>query len=168
MIDKSLHADVIIVGGGLTGCTLACLLAENDIHCLIISNRSPAMEKSSRQDPRTLAITRGSENILRAACAWQHLDPDNIGYFREMFVWDENGDGDIHFDSAELCEASLGTIIGQSALEQALQNQCKRYESIEWIRSTPVSFTRDNSKITISLEYLRADCDSVCLSIYWF
>ena len=130
MIAQSLHADVIIVGGGLTGCTLACLLAENDIHCLIITNQSPSPDKITGQDPRTLAITRGSENILRAAGAWQHLDPGNIGYFREMFVWDENGDGDIHFDSAELCEASLGTIIGQSVLEQALQDQTRQYENI--------------------------------------
>lgn len=152
MIDQSLHADVIIVGGGLTGCTLASLLAKNNIRCLITSNQPPVTDQINKQDPRTLAITRGSENILRAAGAWQYLDPENIGYFREMFVWDENGDGDIHFDSAELCEPALGTIIEQSALELALQNQTRQCESIEWIQSTPVSFARDKTKITINLE----------------
>ena len=149
MINQSLHADVIIVGGGLTGSSLACLLAKNNIRCLIIT---PGMEKSGGQDPRTLAITRGSENILRATGAWQRLDPEDIGYFREMFVWDENGDGDIHFDCAELGEPCLGTIIAQSMLEQALQDQTRQHENIEWVQSTPLSFTRDKTKITIRLK----------------
>ena len=152
MIDQSLHSNVIIVGGGLTGCSLACLLAKNNIRCLVISKQPPVEEKNTGQDPRTLAITRGSENILRATGAWQLLDPEKIGYFREMFVWEENGDGDIHFDSADLCEPSLGTIIEQSALEQALQNQARQCENIDWIQSTPSSFARDKTKITIKLE----------------
>ena len=113
---KSSH-DVIIVGGGLVGCTLAILLAQKNIRCLIIEEHIHFAKKKKKTDPRTLAITRGSENILRTTGTWENLKQDKIGYFREIFVWDENGDGDIRFDSDELCEPTLGTIKTRQSLE---------------------------------------------------
>lgn len=118
-VSRTLDADVIIVGGGLAGCTLAALLAQQGLHCQVLEERD-SVAALQRQDPRTLAITRASENILRAAGAWQNLPADRIGVFRKMFVWEEGG-GDIEFDSATLCEPTLGYIIEQNALERALQ-----------------------------------------------
>jgi 2-octaprenylphenol hydroxylase len=152
MNDRSLHADVIIVGGGLAGCTLAILLAQKNIRCLLIEEHIHFTKKKKKTDPRTLAITRGSENILRTTGAWENLKQDKIGYFRKMFVWDENGDGDIRFDSAELCEPTLGTIIEQTALELALQKQTEQFDCIEWIQSKLIAFEREEKKITIELE----------------
>jgi len=113
-------ADVIIVGGGLAGATLALLLAGQGLRCVLLEERN-VETTSGRTDPRALAITRASENILRSARAWEYLPQDRIGYFRQMHVWDENGTGDIKFDSAELCESTLGYIIEQTVLEQALR-----------------------------------------------
>jgi len=90
--------DVIIVGGGLTGCTLATILARQGIRCLIIEEQEKVSDDSSTYiDPRALAITCASENILRAAGAWANLAEDKIGYFREMFVWETMGEGEITF-----------------------------------------------------------------------
>jgi len=150
--NRELHTQVIIVGGGLVGSTLAILLAQKNIHCLIIEEHIRSGKGKKKVDPRTLAITRASENILRATSAWENLKQNKIGYFREMFVWDENGDGDIHFDSAELSEPTLGTIIEQTALEQALQKQTEQFDCIQWIQSKPLSFEGEEAKITIELK----------------
>ncbi len=152
MNNCELHTDVIVVGGGLVGCTLAILLAQENIRCLIIEKNIRSDKGREKVDPRTLSITRGSENILRITGAWKNLNQDKIGYFREMFVWDENGDGNIRFDSAELCEPTLGTIIEQTALEQALLKQTEQFDCIEWIQSKPISLEGEEAKITIELE----------------
>ena len=152
MNKQALDSDVIIVGGGLVGCTLAVLLAKQEIRCLIIEEQDKLSNDQTKIDPRALAITRASENILTAAGAWTHLPEDKIGYFREMRVWDENGDGNIHFDSAELCEPTLGYIIEQTILEQALLQAISKLEQIKWIQSTPVSLTNENDWATLGLE----------------
>ena len=119
VINNLFDADVIIVGGGISGSTLASLLARQNIKCLILEER-PGQNTLERDDPRTLAITRASENILRAANAWQLIPRDRIGLFRSMFVWEETGKGDIEFNSADLCESTLGYIIEQNVLECVL------------------------------------------------
>jgi 2-octaprenylphenol hydroxylase len=131
-------ADVIIVGGGLAGATLASLLAGQDIRCVVLEERSNEL-KSGRIDPRALAITRASENILRSARAWEHLPQNRIGYFRQMHVWDETGSGDIKFDSAELCESTLGYIIEQTVLEQALRAASNKPDLIKYYQPATLS-----------------------------
>lgn len=148
-----LDADVIIVGGGLVGCTLAALLAKNEFRCLIIEERDTTGNSVTRIDPRALAITRASVNILRAAGAWQHLSKNRIGYFSEMHVWDENGTGKIHFDSAELCEPALGYIIEQTILEQALRQSLEGNEYVKWYQpAIPSSLALEENRITVVLE----------------
>ena len=121
MNPDNLDTDVLIAGGGIAGTTLALLLARADIRCLLIQ-REPETGNSERSDPRTLAITRASARILQHAGAWGRLPAANMGLFQCIHVWDQNGSGDISFDSASLCEPTLGYIIRQSDLEQALDS----------------------------------------------
>ena len=150
--DRGRDADVIIVGAGLAGLTLAALLARNSIHCLIIEERSDKPELG-RIDPRTLAVTRASENILKTTGAWQELPPERIGYFRKMYVWDEQGGGDIEFDSAGLCEPTLGFIIEQAALEWALQQVNRQSDLVRWYQPARVkSITVTDQAVNVQLE----------------
>jgi 2-polyprenylphenol 6-hydroxylase len=135
--NNRLDAEIIIAGGGLAGLTLASLLANHGIRCLVIDEREQPLNIDNI-DPRTLAVTRASENILKAAGAWQLLPPDRVGYFRKMFVWDEHGYGDITFDCAEFCEPTLGYIIEQTVLEWALQQIVNNSGLIECYRPSRV------------------------------
>jgi len=119
---NQLDADVIIIGGGLAGNTLAGLLAGKGLHCKIIE-AAEKIEKpeSASHDPRALAITHASRGILDSIDVWQHLPENRVGYFRGMTVWDENGRGKIEFDSADICQPTLGYIIEQNVLQSVLE-----------------------------------------------
>ena len=152
MTPKAFDADVIIVGGGITGRTLGGLLATRGIQCLIVEGRMPG-NGSSGSDPRVLAITLASANILKAAGAWRHVPEERMGFFRGMQVWDENGDGDIEFDSAELCEATLGYIIEQTALELAVEQGNREVPAIKRRQpATPMAIKLEKSAAYLELQ----------------
>ncbi|MCI0407860.1 MAG: FAD-dependent monooxygenase, partial [Acidobacteria bacterium] len=124
----SIDFDVAVVGGGLIGTTLSAILTKAGLRAALIEKAEPrSYDPHGDYELRVSAITRASERILRALGAWPHIEAARLGYFREMWVWDAHGRGAIHFDSADLCEPTLGYIIEnqliQSALEAVLQER---------------------------------------------
>ena len=52
-----LDAEVIIAGGGLVGATLAGLLGQQGVNCLVLAAGSCSQPLESVPDPRALALT---------------------------------------------------------------------------------------------------------------
>jgi 2-octaprenyl-6-methoxyphenol hydroxylase len=59
--------DAIIVGGGLSGLTLACLLGQRGMNIAVIDQADP---KKKPKDLRTTAISFGSRAVLEKAGRW--------------------------------------------------------------------------------------------------
>jgi 2-octaprenylphenol hydroxylase len=140
---RTVDFDAAIVGGGPVGATLAALLAKCGMQVVIIERNAPAPFIPERDyDTRVLAITRASERILASAGAWPHIASGPMGHFREMQVWDANGSGFVHFDSADLCEPTLGYIIGSGLIQMGLEAALQERSNVHWLR--PASLARVN------------------------
>ncbi|MGW8310178.1 MAG: UbiH/UbiF/VisC/COQ6 family ubiquinone biosynthesis hydroxylase [Thiogranum sp.] len=112
--------DVVIVGGGLVGLSLAAALGRADFTTAVVEAREPSLDwEEGSVDLRVYAVSRASENLLRQLGAWSAIEPRAWAY-TDMHVWDAGGGGDIHFDSAELGEPALGHIIESRVMERAL------------------------------------------------
>ncbi|OYV76411.1 MAG: hypothetical protein B7Z66_08680 [Chromatiales bacterium 21-64-14] len=127
------HFDIAIIGAGLVGGTLACLLDRSGFRVALVEARAPRPPGEMGADPRVWALTLASERILRHAGLWPRLDPRHLGPFREMEVWDGAGSGRIHFDSADIGVSALGHIVENHHLEVALRAQLQDLPSVEWI-----------------------------------
>jgi len=104
--------DVIVIGGGIVGATVACALGEAGLDVALVEAHGAATgEGEPRRDPRVFAVTRASEHILRALQAWDAMPPEDVFAFTDMEVWDAGGGSALHFDCAELGEPYLGHII---------------------------------------------------------
>ncbi len=120
--------EVAVIGGGLAGACAAALLAR---HARIEPARIALLAPEQPRPPgagappelRVAAISRASERILRAAGAWQGLEPARLTPYERMRVWHESaepdGPGALHFDAAEIGEPNLGHIAEMSALQRA-------------------------------------------------
>ena len=122
--------DVLIVGGGMVGLTLANLLRDSGLQIGVLEKFEPRV--SDEIDIRVSAINRASLAIFESIGAWQEM-VERAGVYHDMHVWDSTGAGMIHFDAAEAGLDALGYIIENTVIQQALQRSLETAENIDWI-----------------------------------
>ncbi|MBA3493092.1 MAG: FAD-dependent monooxygenase, partial [Gammaproteobacteria bacterium] len=93
--DREADFEVAVIGGGVVGGTLAAILGAAGLRVALVesSETSSVVTADDDNDARVLALTRASEQVLRAVGAWQHIIAERPGVFREMQVWDAGGEG---------------------------------------------------------------------------
>ena len=144
------HYDVIIVGGGMVGATLAVALAEqSSLNIAIIEAfLAKPIAESDKADLRVSALTRASEALFKNLGIWQHLITRRISPFTDMEIWETNS-STLHFDSADIGEPLLGYIVENRHIQQACLARCKQLSNITLLcPAKPESFSTQ----TLTLE----------------
>ena len=130
----SKHYDIIIVGAGMVGATLACGLAEESeqLNIAVIDANAPNFDWGKNSyDMRVSAITRASQKLFKNVGVWDSLVEQRISPYQDMFVWDAGGKGELHFDSADMGEADLGHIIENRVIVKALHQRLNDLPQVE-------------------------------------
>ncbi|QIB49789.1 FAD-dependent monooxygenase [Pseudomonas sp. OIL-1] len=117
--------DLIIVGAGMVGATLARALAETELKVALIDAMPldepiPFQLTGSGYDPRVSALSAASEHILANLGVWQRIPASACCAYQHMHVWDAEGTGEVSFDAASLSEVRLGHIVENYRIQQAL------------------------------------------------
>ncbi|HEB92706.1 MAG TPA: 2-octaprenyl-3-methyl-6-methoxy-1,4-benzoquinol hydroxylase [Gammaproteobacteria bacterium] len=150
--------DVIIIGGGMVGASLACALADSTLSIAVIEGLEPPGEwPADSFDIRVSAITRASENLFRRLGAWPAMETMRVQPYEAMDVWDATGAGHIHFDAAELGEPNLGHIIENRVITQALLQRLRQYDNIDYCcptRPTRLMLRNDHAQLQLDDGYL--------------
>lgn len=128
---SSTQFDVVIVGGGMVGATLAVALAtEPRLKIALIEALQPEpIQPDAPYDLRVSALTRSSETILRKLGIWSLLPQERLSAFTDMRVW-ENAASELHFNSADMGEPWLGHLLENRLLQSASLAQCQRLPNI--------------------------------------
>jgi len=145
--------DIVIVGGGMVGACLACALAPSNLHIAILEFSEPQLTwPEDSVDLRVSAISIASQRIFKAVGAWQHMVSARVSPYREMKVWDSNGKGEIHFDSADIGAAEMGHIIENRVIRAALLKRIADYSNIDFIcPASLASWQRDDHIVHLTL-----------------
>jgi 2-octaprenylphenol hydroxylase len=154
--------DAVIVGGGMVGGTLACALARDGLSVGVVESRpavAPADEPDEPFDLRVSALTRASEAVLRRLGVWAGVERRRLAPFREMFVWDAYSAGAVGFDSAEVAEPTLGHIVENRVLVQALEERIQGLPGITWLRpERPLALRVGDASAVLRLESGLVSC----------
>lgn len=126
--------DVVIVGGGLVGATLAADLGQRGFHLGLVEARPASLLPASGFDLRVSAVTRATQRVLESVGAWGLLPAERVQPFRKMVVWDIPGAGEVHFDSADIAEPALGHIVENTAMQRALETRLGQLDGVEILR----------------------------------
>ncbi len=135
------HADVVIVGAGMVGVTLATAIAPSGLKIHILEQRAgdPAgypdvvrRQQAEGYDPRVSALTCASQQILTSVGAWERMLSFRVSPYTDMDVWDGEGTGHIHFSARELHEPCLGHIVENRVTLAALYDVVGQHDNIHF------------------------------------
>ncbi|MCC6208119.1 MAG: UbiH/UbiF/VisC/COQ6 family ubiquinone biosynthesis hydroxylase [Gammaproteobacteria bacterium] len=113
--------DVVIIGAGMVGATLACCLAgEGRRVALVDATQPPPGWSAGSVDVRVSALTEASRQIFLRLGAWSAMAELGVSPFSRMHVWDAGGAGSIRFDCADIGAPQLGHIVENRVMQSAL------------------------------------------------
>lgn len=116
---KTSDADVLIVGGGLVGLTLAVALAGAGVRVTVIDRADPAAMKDAAFDGRVSSLAQGSVAILEGIGVWPAIAPAAEAIL-EIRVSDGASPLFLHYDHADVGERPLGYIAENRTSREAL------------------------------------------------
>lgn len=115
--------DLIIVGGGLAGASLALALRDTRLRIALVENQPPRLPDG--WDARIYAISPANVSFLEAIGAWRHLDASRMAPIRAMQI---HGDatGRLDFSAFETGVPELGWILESSLMACEFWESAKR------------------------------------------
>jgi 2-octaprenylphenol hydroxylase len=130
--------DVVVVGAGVIGATMAALLDARRLvgsgRVALVADRLSTGEAAAEGavaaddwDLRVFALSRASQRLLRLCGTWQRLPQARCFPYERMCVWDASGApagaGSLTFDCAEIGEPNLGFIVeGRALMSSSLKS----------------------------------------------
>ncbi|MCX7563980.1 2-octaprenyl-6-methoxyphenyl hydroxylase [Xanthomonadaceae bacterium XH05] len=112
--------DVLIVGSGLVGSSLACALEGAGLRVTLAEATPPVAAAPSSFDERNLALARASVNALTALGVWQHIaSPPAL--IRHIHVSSRGDFGAVRLDAAARGLDAFGHVVIARELGQALE-----------------------------------------------
>jgi 2-polyprenylphenol 6-hydroxylase len=118
---------VIVAGAGVVGLAVGALLATgrcaDRLRVLVLDARPLPRWRHDELDSRVYALSRASQQLLEQVGVWQRVTRARAAPYRRMRVWegdDAFARSALDFDSADIGEPDLGTIVEDSLLRTAL------------------------------------------------
>ncbi|KZX74841.1 hypothetical protein A3715_15110 [Oleiphilus sp. HI0009] len=167
MQDKIKHVDVVIVGAGMVGATIACGLAQHNLRIALIDRALPKSIKSGEPPRiRVSALHLASEQLLQNLGAWAHIPKDRaLAYsylaVKEMpaksgFVSklpDITSWATTRFEAQDLGREHLGHILENDAIQLGLLDRVAELPNIELVSGVTIESSElgsDKRMLTLS------------------
>lgn len=145
-------ADVIVVGGGLAGLTLACLLGSKGLEVICVDREAVPATTKAQFDLRTTAVSYGSQLVLRDAGVWPYV-ADKACPIRDIRILDGGSPVLLQFLSAEIGDTPFGWIADNLELRLALHRRIAELDTVTHLAPATVSgFDVATDHVSVTLE----------------
>ncbi len=127
--------DVLIVGGGLAGLTLACLLGAHSFSVLCLDRDTPA---NNNANARATVLSHGTSLVLRQAGLWDKIEPLACPIHR-IDILDGNSLVLMDFLSSDLEDTAFGHNIENSMLLDLLGKKIRGLRTVTHVTGAEVA-----------------------------
>ena len=142
--------DLIIVGGGLAGASLAIALRDTPLRIALVEHQPPS--RPAGWDARVYAISPANMAFLDRIGARKHLDADRISQIRGMDVRGDAG-GRVVFSAYEAGVPELGWILESSLMACEFWESAKRQGNLTLLcpsRPKSLEFEADGARLELA------------------
>ena len=143
--------DIVIIGAGMVGASLACALAPSGLRIAIIESVALSNKQQPSYDDRGITLSPSSKRILEQIGVWSKLQ-SNTTAIKKIHISEQGRFGFTHLDAAELGYSELGNVVVARSLGQALYAQMLTYENVTLICPAELKhFQRTESAMTLEI-----------------
>lgn len=113
--------DVLVVGGGPVGLSLAAALRDMGLQLALIEPHAPReLPAADAWDTRIYAISPGSAEFLGRCGAWQGMPEERIARVETMRIFGDDGRAELQFSAYDAGLRELAFIVENNRLQAAL------------------------------------------------
>ena len=145
--------DVVIVGAGMVGASLAQILAQANFNVALLERSELSTDWTGKEhDIRVSALNLGSQRMLSAIGVWDGIENRRISNYTHMHVWDAGSHARIEFDCADFGLTHLGTIVENSLITYVLHEELMAASNVEVLPKTELEqLYRDGDAVKLKL-----------------
>jgi len=161
---SSSHFDIVIVGGGMAGSSMALFLAQNGLNVAVVERNSYQKAQQASFDDRCIALSWSSKKIFQKMGMWSLLEnpqPDKDGNTEEVLeaildihISDQGKMGSTRLSSQEENVSALGYVVESRAIGNVLTKQVAEQKNITlYCPAELKSMQFDDEQATLELFY---------------
>ena len=144
-----LDCDLVIVGGGIVGATLAAALKDSDLKIIIIEARPLEVAAAKTQ---AYAFSPLSSHIYQGIGIWQEILP-HIGKYTNISLSDADYRQQVKFETKDLPGEYLGYVAQHNVVLSVLQQHLANCDNISWLCPGEVTnVTTDKVSSTVEVK----------------
>ncbi|MGB5709177.1 MAG: 2-octaprenyl-6-methoxyphenyl hydroxylase [Arenicellales bacterium] len=147
------HYDLVIVGGGLVGASLAVALRSSGLEIAVIEPHPFDSQEQPSYDERTVALTWSTRQIFQGMGIWEEIAEAGAEPILDIHVSNLGHFGMSHLSCREVGTEALGYVVPTRALGKVLEAYLQGCDSIELMRpATAESLVSDHNHCTVKVE----------------
>ena len=144
--------DIVIVGGGLAGASLAAALANSGLTLALIERKAPPSPRPD-WDSRVYALTPASTAFLDRIGAWRRLEAERVTPIYDMRVFGDDGCSRLDFSAYESGTPRLAVTVESSRLHHVLWEGLEHQGNLSLLcPAVPSELRRAGNCVEVGLE----------------
>jgi 2-octaprenyl-6-methoxyphenol hydroxylase len=152
MSEPNVDYDVLIVGGGMVGATLACSLGATELKVGIVEAYPFGAGDQPSYDDRSIALAYGSRVIIESMALWTELK-SQVTAIRNIHISDRGRFGFTRLNSADYGVEALGYVVEMRVMGALLSNALSRLTNVDLLSpASVVGLTQQNDHVNIDIE----------------
>jgi len=132
MVKTAQHFDLLIIGGGMVGASLACALGNQPLRVGVIEAVPFRSSSQPSYDDRSIALAFGARKIFEGMGLWQQV-ADIVTPIKKIHVSDRGHFGTTRMDAAREGYPALGYVVENRDLGQLFAKELESLPNIELI-----------------------------------